>query len=89
MYSARVPYGDLNLASDAAQNALQQRISLAATTVCNTAGPANLQFLRVDSECRDGAIASAQPAFNDAVAAARHGSVIIGAGAALTVSARH
>jgi hypothetical protein len=45
-----------------------------------------LALARATNECRGDAIASAQPAYDAAVAAARRGTVIIGAGAALTVS---
>jgi UrcA family protein len=84
--SVRVSYADLNLASGVGQHTLQRRIVGAARTVCVIEDSRELALARATNECRGDAIASAQPAYDAAVAAARRGTVIIGAGAALTVS---
>jgi len=85
--SVRVTYADLNLASDVGQHMLQARITGAAHTVCVWEDTRELQLGNEVKLCRSDAIASAQPAYEAAVAAARHGTVIIGAGAALVVTA--
>ena len=86
--SVRVSYADLNLASTAGADVLQRRIAFAANRVCDTADPRDLNLVRMNADCREGAIAGAQPAFEAAVAAQRHGVVTVGAAAALVVSAR-
>lgn len=86
--TVHVSYADLNLATDFGVNKLQRRISYAARLVCDTASPLDMKFERAVGECRNGAIADAQPAFDAAVAAQRRGSVTVGAAAALTVTAR-
>lgn len=86
--SVRVSYADLNLASSLGQARLQRRISYAAETVCDTADPLNLEFARAVAECRAGAIADARPAFEAAVAAARHPSVTVLDATALIVTGR-
>ncbi len=85
--SVRVSYADLDLASGGGQQTLQVRIAGAAHTVCVWDDTKELQLEKEIKVCRGDAIASAQPAYDAAVAAARHGTVIIGAGAALTVTA--
>lgn len=84
--SVRVSYADLNLATDFGQNKLQRRITFAAQLVCDTTDPANLAFARAVSECRNGAIADAQPAVAAAIAAARHPSVTVLDATALVVT---
>jgi UrcA family protein len=86
--SARVSYADLNLTTNFGQNKLQRRISFAARSVCDTADARDLKFARVVAECRNGAIADAQPAFQAAVNNARTPSVEVLTAAALTVTAR-
>jgi len=86
--TARVSYADLDLANPAGSNALQSRIKVAAAGLCGsgTARPVELSDIKANKECMTGAIASAQPAFNQAVAAARGGSVTV-TGATLIVAA--
>ena len=85
--TAKVSYADLDLPNSAGTNALQGRIKLAAADLCgiNTTKPAELAAIEANKECMVGAIASGQPGFNQAVAAARGGSVtVIGASLILT-----
>ena len=84
--TATVSYADLNLASQVGQSKLRQRIGFAAAGLCQIADPRDLQFARAVGECRSDAIASAEPAFLEAVRAAQHPSVTVGA-ATLIVSA--
>ena len=85
--SARVSYADLDLASKAGQDRLQHRIGYAAIGVCDPADNVDMEYLLVVRECRTGAIASAQPAFHAAVAAAeRRGTVTVLDTASLVVS---
>lgn len=86
--SARVSYADLNLTTQVGQDKLQRRISFAARTVCDTADGRDLKLVRVVAECRTGAIAEAQPAFQAAVNNARTPSVEVLGAAALTVTAQ-
>lgn len=85
--SATVSFGDLNLASQTGVDRLQTRIHGAARQVCGISAPAPLTEVKFNRDCYNGAVASAQPGFDEAVAAARHGVVIVGAGASLIVSA--
>ena len=86
--SARVSYADLNLTTHGGQDRLQRRIAFAARTVCDVADARDFTFSRVVTECRDGAIADAQPAFRAAVNNARTPSVEVLGAAALTVTAQ-
>ena len=85
--SVRVTYADLDLGSHVGQHTLQARIAGAARTICVWDDTKELQLGSEVRVCRGDAIASAQPAYNAAVAAARRGTVIIGTGAALIVTA--
>ena len=85
--SVRVTYADLNLATNVGQNKLQRRITFAAELVCDKTDPMNLSFARAVTECQNGAISDAQPAFAAAVAAARHPSVTVLDATALIVTA--
>ena len=85
--SVRVSYADLNLASDFGEQRLQGRIAFAAGVVCGPADHRDVPFLQTIGECRNATIADAQPAYDAAVRAARHGEVEI-LGAALIVTAR-
>jgi UrcA family protein len=85
--SVLVPYADLNLATGVGQQRLQRRIVYAARTVCDIADPRDLRFMQIVGECRNGAIAGAQPAFEAAVAAAQRPSVTVLDSAALIVTA--
>ncbi|HEV8406951.1 MAG TPA: UrcA family protein [Sphingomicrobium sp.] len=84
--SVRVSYADLNLASYSGQHSLQQRITFAARVVCELEDSRQLPVAVATNACRSDAIASARPAYEAAVASARHGIVIVGEGAALIVS---
>ena len=87
--SVRVSYADLNLASGVGQNLLQRRIAGAARTVCVIEDSKELALSNATNLCRRYAVASAQPAYADAIASAtRHGSVSVLDGAALIVTAR-
>jgi UrcA family protein len=85
--SVRVSYVDLNLASDVGQQTLHRRIVNGARTVCMIEDSKELALASATSACRGDAIASALPAYEMAIAAARHGTVTIGTGAALIVTA--
>lgn len=83
--SVRVPYSDLNLASQEGQGRLQTRIFSAAKYVCE-GDLRNMDAISVEFACRSDAIASAKPAFEAAVAeATRHGTVTV-LGASLIVT---
>lgn len=82
-----VSYGDLNLATARGTHLLQRRINVAAAQVCGTSRPVDLESIKASRECVSGAIASAQPAFDEAIAAARRGSVTVIPGASLIVIA--
>jgi UrcA family protein len=84
--SVRVSYADLNLASQPGQQSLQRRIVFAARTVCEIEDSRQLPIALATNACRSDAIAGAQPGYEAAVASARHGTVIVGEGAALIVS---
>jgi UrcA family protein len=84
--SVRVPYSDLNLASGNDQNRLKERISNAARYVCE-GDLTNIDAASAVFACRTDAVASAQPAYEDAVAdATRLGTVTVLESAGLTVA---
>jgi UrcA family protein len=84
--SARVSYGDLNLARTAGANALRGRIKMAAQQVCGFPRPVELEAVQESRECVAAAMASAQPAFDQALADAGNSSATV-AGASLVVAA--
>jgi UrcA family protein len=86
--TAVVSYADLDLTNSAGTDVLQGRIKVAASGVCgaNATRPAELAAIQADRLCVNEAVASAQPAFNRAIAAARRGSVTV-IGASLIVAA--
>jgi UrcA family protein len=86
--SVRVSYADLNLGSALGRHTLERRISVAARTVCDIEDSRELALASATNLCRSDAIASAQPAYAAAIAAARHGTVTVLDGAALMVTAR-
>jgi UrcA family protein len=86
--SVRVSYADLNLASDLGQHKLQRRITGAARVVCVIEDSRELALASATNACRKDAVASAQPAYEAAVAAARRGTVTVLDGAALIIMAR-
>jgi UrcA family protein len=79
--SVTVSYADLNLASAVGADRLQQRISFAARVVCGYEDSRQYDLVVATNACRSGAIEGAQPAFEAAIAAARHPSVTVGAAA--------
>jgi UrcA family protein len=87
--SATISYADLNLANDQGRSALQGRIATAAGQVCNVgASHREIALAQFSQRCRSDAIASAQPALDAAINAARRGTVTVLTGATLTVSAQ-
>ena len=86
--SMRVSYADLNLASDAGANVLQRRIGFADRVVCEIEDSRQLPLATATNLCRSDTIASVQPAYEAALASARHGTVTVGEAAALIVTAR-
>ena len=86
--SATVSYADLNLVTAAGRAALDGRIAAAARGVCEIEDSRELALATVTNQCRSGAIASAQPAVDAAIAAVRRGSVTVMGAAALVVSAQ-
>jgi len=85
--SVRIAYADLNLASDAGANVLQQRIRLAAQVACGYEDSRQYDVMMATKTCRTKAVAGARPAFEAALATARHPSVTVGAAAAIIVTA--
>lgn len=87
LVQASVSYADLNLAYAGDISALKYRINSAAKSVCGT--PFAFEILENPDRhaCISGAVASAQPAFDAAVAAARNPTVTVTYGASLIVTA--
>jgi UrcA family protein len=85
--SVRVSYADLNLASNPGQRILERRIASAAVTVCEIEDSRELALSTATNSCRTDAVDTARPAFEAAVAAARHGTVTVLDAAALMVTA--
>ena len=84
--SVRVPYSDLNLASREGQGRLQTRIFYAAKYVCES-DPKDIMAIATEFACRSDAVATAQPAYQAAVAeATRHGTVTVLESASLIVA---
>ena len=88
LQTARVSYADLNLAEVGGQETLGRRISFAADQMCGVGKWKALGLADEAGSCSQDAVASAQPAFDAAVARARRGSVDILDAAALIVTAR-
>jgi UrcA family protein len=84
--TVRVSYADLNLASAPGQYALRGRLSDAARTVCELEDSRALAIAAATKLCRGEALQRAEPAYEAAVAAARHGSVTVLESAAIVVS---
>ena len=85
--TVRVPYADLNLASDSGQHALRGRISFAARVACEFEDSRQMDVAKATNLCRSDSVQRAEPAFQEAIAAARHPSVTVGGAAALIVTA--
>ena len=77
--SYRVSYADLNLASDGGRQTLERRIAFGARVVCEIEDSRELALAAATKACRSGAINGVQPAYEAAVAAARRGTVELGA----------
>jgi UrcA family protein len=84
--SARVSYADLNLATDQGKSTLDRRVAFAADALCGVGKWKNLGLTEQAAACSSDTIASAQPAVNAAIAAARRGSVTVLEGSALIVT---
>ena len=84
--SARVSYADLNLASEHGKFALVHRVSYAADQLCGVGKWKKLGLTEQAAACSDDAVASAQPAVEAAIAAARRGSVTVLEGSAVIVT---
>jgi UrcA family protein len=87
LVSKAVAYGDLNLSEPSGVYRLERRINYAAEAVCGTPRSLDIQFNSVPKRCISGAVASAKPAFDAAVGAARRGTVTVTYGASLIVTA--
>ena len=85
--SASVSFADLNLSHSGDVAALQYRIKGTAQSLCGGSFRYELVNGVGRKACVIGAVASAQPAFDAAVGAARRGSVII-TGSSLIITAR-
>jgi UrcA family protein len=77
--SYRVSYADLNLASDSGRQTLERRIAFGARVVCEIEDSRELALAAATKACRSDAINGVQPAYEAAVAAARRGTVELGA----------
>jgi len=86
--TASVSYADLNLRGQAGRDTLIRRINFAAESVCAVRQATDLAQYKASSDCQDGAIARAQPAYDAAVRAALNPTVTVSSAAALIVTAR-
>ena len=86
--SMRVSYADLNLGSSIGQHRLQNRISGAAKIVCVIEDSREMALAAATKDCRSDAVARAQPAYEEAVASAKRGSVTVLDAAALVITAQ-
>jgi UrcA family protein len=86
--SVRVSYADLNLASKVGQHRLQARIAGGARIVCEVEDSRQMDLAVATNACRSDAIQSAEPAYEAAVAAARHGTVEVLGAASIVVTGR-
>lgn len=76
--SVTISYADLDLASAAGADSLQRRINFAARVVCGYEDSRQYDLVVATNACRSGAIEGARPAYEAALANARHPSVIVG-----------
>ena len=86
--SVAVSYADLNLGSSIGRTLLQHRITAAAADVCEYGKFQDIGRMSAATSCRAGAIDAAQPAYEQAVASARRGTVTVLSGASLIVTAQ-
>jgi UrcA family protein len=84
--TARVSYADLNLATNGGKSALVNRVSYAADRLCGVGKWKALGLADESAACSTDAVASAQPAVDAAIAAARRGSVTVLEGSAVIVT---
>jgi UrcA family protein len=84
--SVRVSYADLNLGASPGQLTLQRRMKDAARTVCVIEDSRESALRTATNLCRGDAMARAWPAYEAAVAAARHGSVTVIGASSIVVS---
>ena len=87
LVQASVSYADLNLANPRGVSTLRYRINSAAKSVCGTPYAFEILENPYRHACISGAVASAQPGFDAAVAAARNPTVTVTYGASLIVTA--
>jgi UrcA family protein len=85
---ASVQYGDLNLAQSSGVYRLQRRVSYTAEALCGSPRSLSIQFNTAPRRCISGAVASAQPAVDAAIQAARTGTVTVTYGASLLMTAQ-
>jgi len=83
--SVTISYADLDLASAAGADSLQRRINFAARVVCGYEDSRQYDVVIATNTCRSGAIEGTRPAYETALANARHRSVIVGEAAASLV----
>jgi UrcA family protein len=88
LVTASVSYADLNLSQAGDVESLRYRIKGTAQSLCGSSFRYELVNGIGRRVCVSDAVASAQPAFEAAVGAARRGSVIISSGASLLITAR-
>lgn len=81
-----VSYADLNLRGQAGRDRLLRRIDYAAQSVCAVRQATDLAAIGAAQDCRHGAVARAQPAFDAAVRAALNPSVSVSSAAALIIT---
>jgi UrcA family protein len=86
MNSVRVSYADLNLATEVGRHRLLGRIAGGAQIVCEFEDSRQLDLATATKACRSDAIAGARPAYEAAVAAARHGTVEVLGAASIVVT---
>ena len=86
-HSVRVSYAGLNLGSSEGQSTLQRRIVYAARIACEIEDSRELALASATRQCRNDAVAGAQPAYQAALNEARHPSVTVGGAVALIVAA--
>jgi UrcA family protein len=85
--STVVSYADLNLLSHAGQTNLLRRIGQAADAVCEVGYTREFERERAAGLCHTGAVASARPAYEAALGAARRGTVtVLGASSIVVTS---
>lgn len=83
-----VSFADLNLRAATGRDKLIRRIDAAAETVCAVSQATDLAAMGAASDCHEGAIARAQPAFDAAVRAALNPTVTVSGAATLIVTGR-